>query len=159
MPNWPNSYAWEMMPESLSRKAEAGGSGVLIDEQHSSVRRHGLPTEATAITKLETEMIAKGMTKKRNTEHRLNNVGDIFFYFSASYSHSFLLINNFVFQKITLKECHVSGVQFRSLKLCFRWSPPIVLRDNRRTAETHCKAYFSSLGLVPTPLLDFKDVL
>lgn len=35
MPNWPNSYAWEPMPESCP---EAGGSGVLVDEQHPSVR-------------------------------------------------------------------------------------------------------------------------
>lgn len=53
------------MPESCP---EAGGSGVLVDEQHPSVRWHGPPTGATAIIKLETEMIAKKMTKKRNTE-------------------------------------------------------------------------------------------
>lgn len=68
------------MPESWPER-EAVGSGVHVDEHHPSVRWHGPPTGARAITELETEMIAKGMTRKKSTEHSLGLCWWLFFLF------------------------------------------------------------------------------
>lgn len=61
-------------------------------------------TGAVAAAKLEIEVFAKGLAKKRKRTQRWTT-GEIFVYFQAFCSHSFSLINNSDFQAITMEEC------------------------------------------------------